>query len=58
MPTIKNNGYNAIVIGGGPSGLFSTLELARNGKHVALIEKGGYMAQSLCPKVEAHVSLN
>lgn len=52
---MEPNYYDAIVIGGGPSGLFAALELSKYCNRVALIDKGGYMDDSLCPKVRAHV---
>jgi len=48
--------YDAIVIGGGPSGLFAALELARTGHRIALIEKGGDMRASLCPKIRKELT--
>lgn len=55
---MEDKDFDAIVIGGGPSGLFSALELAGRGRRTALLEKGGYMSDSLCPKVTANVSLS
>lgn len=55
---MENKSFDAIVIGGGPSGLFSALELAGRGHRTALLEKGGHMSDSLCPKVTANVSLS
>lgn len=42
-----------VVVGGGPAGMLCALELAGAGRSVALIEQGGRIAESLCPKVAA-----
>ncbi|WP_327004504.1 FAD-dependent oxidoreductase [Dactylosporangium sp. NBC_01737] len=46
---------DAVVVGGGPAGLFAAWRLAVGGARVALVEAGGGMRQSLCPRVTARV---
>lgn len=47
--------HDAVVIGGGPSGLFAAWRLAASGARVALMEAGGGMRASLCPRVSARM---
>ncbi|PAB57746.1 NAD(P)/FAD-dependent oxidoreductase [Anaeromicrobium sediminis] len=44
--------YDVIIIGAGPSGIFTALELVRGGSHkkVLLIEKGRKIERRYCPK--------
>ncbi|WP_100839951.1 NAD(P)-binding protein [Kitasatospora fiedleri] len=46
---------DAVVVGAGPAGLFAAWRLATGGARVALLEAGGDMRQSLCPKVSARM---
>ncbi|MEV0129723.1 FAD-dependent oxidoreductase [Dactylosporangium sp. NPDC050688] len=46
---------DAIVIGGGPAGLFAAWRLAVGGAGVTLLETGGDMRASLCGKVTARM---
>ena len=46
---------DAIVIGGGPAGLFAAWRLAVGGAGVTLLEAGGGMRASLCGKVTARM---
>ncbi|MEU6381181.1 NAD(P)/FAD-dependent oxidoreductase [Streptomyces sp. NPDC046909] len=46
---------DAVVIGGGPAGLFAAWRLATGGARVALVEAGGGMRDSLCPRVTARM---
>ena len=39
--------YDAVVVGGGPAGLASSVYLARNGKKVLLVEKNGFLGGNL-----------
>ncbi|WP_020123041.1 FAD-dependent oxidoreductase [Streptomyces canus] len=48
--------YDSVVIGGGPAGIFAAYTLARAGTRVLLLEAGGPMLGSLCPRVK--VDLN
>lgn len=47
----KSNGrrYDVIVIGSGPAGIFSALELAESGLRVLLVEKGRDLENRVCP---------
>ncbi|MGW1615825.1 FAD-binding protein [Streptomyces sp. NPDC002285] len=45
----------AVVIGGGPAGMFAALTLVRAGRGVALLEAGGDMRASLCPRLVARM---
>jgi uncharacterized FAD-dependent dehydrogenase len=46
---------DAVVIGGGPAGLFAALTLVRAGRRVALLEAGGDMRESLCSRLVARM---
>ncbi len=41
--------YDAIIVGAGPAGIFSALELADSGLHVLLLEKGRDLEERVCP---------
>ncbi|SFT31394.1 FAD-binding protein [Streptomyces sp. ok210] len=47
---------DAVVIGGGPAGLFAALTLVRAGRRVALLEAGGDMRESLCSRLVARMN--
>jgi uncharacterized protein len=44
--------YDAVVVGGGPAGIFAAYSLAVRARRVLLLEAGGPMLQSLCPRVK------
>ncbi|MEV0455847.1 FAD-binding protein [Catellatospora methionotrophica] len=50
-----NDVFDAVVIGGGPAGLFAAWSLAAGGAKVMLVEAGNGMRQSLCPRVSARM---
>jgi uncharacterized FAD-dependent dehydrogenase len=47
---------DAVVVGGGPAGLFAAWQLAAGGADVLLMEAGGGMRESLCQKVTARMA--
>ncbi|GAA3440207.1 NAD(P)/FAD-dependent oxidoreductase [Kutzneria kofuensis] len=48
--------YDAVVVGGGPSGIFAAHGAALAGARVLLLEAGAPMADSLCPRVKLDTS--
>ena len=52
--------YDLIIIGAGPSGIFTALELIRNqaGKKILMIEKGKPVDRRHCPKAETGKCMN
>ncbi|MGI5506234.1 FAD-dependent oxidoreductase [Lentzea sp. CA-135723] len=46
---------DVVVVGGGPAGLFAGLTAARAGLDVRVLEAGGDMSASLCPRVVARL---
>src|SRR4051812_47216592 len=44
--------YDAVVIGGGPSGIFAAYALAAANRRTVLLEAGRPMLESLCPKIK------
>jgi uncharacterized FAD-dependent dehydrogenase len=46
--------YNLIIVGAGPAGIFTAVELLRRGskKHILLVEKGKPVEKRHCPKAE------
>ncbi|MDO5116457.1 MAG: FAD-dependent oxidoreductase [Synergistaceae bacterium] len=43
------NKYDVVIVGAGPAGLFAAMELAANGKKVAIIDKGRSIEKRVCP---------
>ncbi len=44
--------YDVVIVGGGPAGLFTAVELCQAGVRVALLEKGKDIDRRLCPAQE------
>ena len=55
-----NNNYDVLIIGAGPSGIFTALELIRRGKNlrVAIAEKGSAIERRNCPKSKTEACVN
>jgi len=49
---------DVLVVGGGPSGLFAALSVTKAGLRAELLEKGGDLVSSLCPKVRFELARN
>jgi len=47
--------YDVIVVGSGPAGTFSALELAKSGLKVLILEKGDDLLKRKCPALEKQV---
>ena len=52
--------YDLIIVGAGPAGIFTAVELLRHGskKHILLVEKGKPVEKLHCPKAEIGHSVN
>lgn len=52
--------YDVIIIGAGPAGIFTALELVRNqaGKKILMVEKGKAVDKRHCPKAETGKCMN
>ena len=51
---------DVVIIGAGPSGIFTALELLRRGsrKHIILVEKGKAIEERRCPKHKTNQCVN
>ena len=49
-----------VIIGAGPSGIFTAMELIRRGskKHIVIVEKGQPIEKRACPKAKTHKCVN
>lgn len=52
--------YDVIIVGAGPSGIFTALEMLKNGskKKILLIEKGALIEKRSCPKTKTKKCVN
>lgn len=51
---------NIIIVGAGPAGIFTALELLRQGtkRHIVMIEKGSPVEKRFCPKIKTKRCMN
>ena len=54
------NKYDLIIVGAGPAGIFTAVELLRHGSRdkILLVEKGKPVEQRRCPKAQLGYSVN
>ena len=52
--------HNIIIVGAGPAGIFTALELLRQGtkRHITIIEKGSPVEKRFCPKIKTKQCMN
>ena len=52
--------YDVLIIGAGPAGIFTALELLRKGskKSIAIVEKGQPVEKRRCPKEKTKACVN
>ncbi|HPE16312.1 MAG TPA: FAD-dependent oxidoreductase, partial [Oscillospiraceae bacterium] len=52
--------YDIVIVGAGPSGIFTALELIRRGanKKIIIVEKGAPIEQRHCPKTQTNRCMN
>ena len=52
--------YDVIIVGAGPAGIFTALEMLRKGskKKVLIVEKGVSVEKRACPKAKTKVCMN
>ncbi len=52
---MKGEFFDVIIIGSGPSGIFSSLELAEKGYKILILEKGKELEKRKCPALEKQI---
>lgn len=52
---MTNKFYDVIIVGSGPAGTFSALELAKKGLKVLILEKGDDLLKRKCPALEKQI---
>jgi uncharacterized FAD-dependent dehydrogenase len=52
---LTNKFYDVIIVGSGPAGTFSALELAKKGLKVLILEKGDDLLRRKCPALEKQI---
>ena len=52
--------YDVIIVGAGPAGIFTALEMVRKGTHqkIIIVEKGAAIENRRCPKTQGKECIN
>ena len=52
--------YDVVIVGAGPAGIFTAIEMVRNGsdKKILIIEKGASVEKRSCPKAKTKHCMN